>query len=82
MRRAFILGISLAVVLAFMFFVPVAQITFSNPPMGTQTCTNSSGQLTGLCSSVLLVRGYGSITYWVFGTGGFYNTISSQYSFS
>jgi len=80
MRRVFILGIPLAVVLAFVFFVPFAQMTSSNP--SAQTCTNSSGQLTGFCSSVLLLQGYGSISYWAFGTGGFYSTISSQYSFS
>ena len=79
MRRALVLGISLAVALVFMFLVPVAQMTSSNPP--TQTCTNSSGQLTGFCSTVLIVRGYGSITYWLFGTGGFYNIDSSQYGF-
>jgi hypothetical protein len=79
MRHAVAVGISFAVVLAFMSFVPVAQVSFSQPPM-TEACTNSAGQITSGCAHIL-VHGYGSITYWLFGTGGLYNNITSQYSF-
>ncbi|HEV2120530.1 MAG TPA: hypothetical protein VGS11_10585 [Candidatus Bathyarchaeia archaeon] len=69
MARAAVIGVG--VVFAFLFLVPAVQVTFSQPPAGG--CTNSNGQLTSLCSSIG-GHGYGSITYWLFGMGGFYFT--------
>ena len=63
--------IGLAAILAFALLVPVMQVSFARPPQ--LACTNSAGQLTSLCAH-LNVDGYASITYWLFGTGGFYGT--------
>jgi hypothetical protein len=80
MGKTAILGVSIAALLAFVFLVPAAQVNFWQPPM-TESCTNSAGQLTSLCGHIL-VKGYGSISYWLFGAGGLYNSITSQYSFT
>lgn len=71
--------IGLATILAFIFLIPVVQVSFARPPM-TEACTNSSGQITSLCSHIQ-VQGYASVAYWLFGTGGFYSTLpDSGYS--
>ena len=62
--------IGLAIILAFVFLIPVVQVSFARPPM-TEACTNTSGQIISLCSHIQ-VQGYASVAYWLFGTGGFY----------
>ncbi len=69
--KAAIMGV--AVVIAFLFLVPIVQVGFSSSVLSPASCSNSSGQLTSLCTSVLM-HGYGSITFWLFGAGGLYAT--------
>ena len=68
--------IGLVAIIAFTFLVPVIQVSFARPPM-TEACTNSAGQVISLCAHIE-VQGYGSITYWLFGTGGFYGTLPNS----
>ena len=71
--------IGIVVILASVFLTPVVQVSFARPPM-TETCTNSAGQIINLCGHIQ-VQGYASLTYWLFGTGGFYGTLpNSGYS--
>jgi len=75
-RRTKVAIIGIATILAFIFLIPVVQVSFARPPM-TEACASSSGQLISGCAHVL-VQGYGSITYWLFGTGGFYGTLPNS----
>ena len=73
--KAAIVGI--VFVLASVFLVPVAQVSFASP--NTQVCTTGN-QIISLCSSIL-VKGYGSVSYWLFGMGGLYTVLPySRYS--
>ncbi len=60
--KAVIIGV--AVVLAFVLLVPTVPVSFSS------SLPNPCGQLS-LCASILM-HGYGSITFWLFGAGGIY----------
>ncbi|HEV2226045.1 MAG TPA: hypothetical protein VGR56_04480 [Nitrososphaerales archaeon] len=70
-RKATAAIVGVAIVLVSVFLVPVAQVSFASPR--SQACT-SGDQITSLCSSIL-AKGYGSISYWLFGAGGLYTTL-------
>jgi hypothetical protein len=68
-RRNKIAVATIAAILAFIFFVPIAQVNFVQSPSGKCTYTD---QQSFLCS--LTKAGHASITYWLFGYGGTYGT--------
>ena len=67
--------IGLVTIIAFVLLIPVVQVSLALP-LTPVDCTNPNGQLTSLCATIQM-KGYASITYWLFGRGGFYETLPS-----
>jgi hypothetical protein len=68
--------VAIAVVLAFIFFVPVMQVGFVTvlPPTN---CHSLYGEMISGCG-YLYIPGKASITYWAFGIGGTYGSVNNS----
>jgi hypothetical protein len=80
-RRSKVAIIGSVAIIAFVLLIPVVLVSYALP-LTSVDCTNSNAQLTSLCASIQM-KGYASITYWLFGHVGFYETLpSAGYSLS
>ena len=75
MRRVFILGIPLAVVLAFVFLVPVTFMWFAYP---WHPCSPSAM----VCDGPTYLGGHASVTFWLFGVGATYGSVDDSGSYN
>lgn len=81
MRRRTAAITGLVAIIAFVLLIPVVPVSYALP-LTPVDCSKPNAQLTSLCSSIQM-KGYASITYWLFGHGGFYETLpSTGYSLS
>jgi hypothetical protein len=72
MRRRNVAIVGLMVTIAFVFLIPVVQVSYALR-LTPVDCSKSMANLP-ICASTQM-KGYASITYWLFGRGGFYETL-------
>ena len=63
------------VTVAFALLIPIVPVSLALP-LTPVDCTSPNGQLTSLCASIQM-KGNASLTYWLFGRGGLYETLPS-----
>jgi hypothetical protein len=77
-RRSKAAVVGVAIILAFIFLVPITQVGFVLAPVPNPcpTTTPESGSMSS-CGIAYYLPGHASVTYWLFGVGATYGSVNN-----